>query len=92
MGHVDQRRVIQPDFDFPRFINSAAEGSALYALCVVISAAKRAALDLMREYPEHATMCQAIADFATDGEGDIRGAIARLDAEMARRRERGGAT
>ena len=58
-----------------------AEVSALYSLCIVVSAAKRAALDLMHEYPEHGTMCQAIADFATDGESDIRGTIARLDDE-----------
>jgi hypothetical protein len=44
----------------------------------------------MHEYPEHGTMCQAIADFATDGErgratsaGRSRGSI--------RRRGNGGA-
>jgi hypothetical protein len=79
MGSATQR-VIQHDFGFPRFVNAAdAEVSALYSLCIVVSAAKRAALDLMHEYPEHGTMCQAIADFATDGESDIRGTIARLD-------------
>jgi hypothetical protein len=45
----------------------------------------------MRDYPEHEAMCQAIADFATDGESDIRGTIARLDEERLRP-YRGGAT
>jgi hypothetical protein len=91
MGSVTQR-VIQHDFGFPRFVDAAdVEVSALYSLCIVVSAAKRAALELMRDYPEHATMCQAIADFATDGESDIRGTIARLEEER-RRQERGGAT
>jgi len=34
-------------------------------------------------------MCQAIVDFAADGEGDIRGAIAWLDGEESQRPERG---
>jgi hypothetical protein len=84
MGSANQN-VIQHDFGFPRFVNAAdAEISALYSLCIVVSAAKRAALDLMRDYPEHTTMCQAIGDFATDGEGDIRGTIARLEEERRR--------
>jgi hypothetical protein len=45
----------------------------------------------MHEYPEHGTMCQAIADFATDGESDIRGTIARLEEERLRP-YRGGTT
>jgi hypothetical protein len=91
MGSVTQR-VIQHDFGFPRFVDPAdAEVSALYSLCIVVSAAKRAALELMRDYPEHATMCQAIVDFATDGESDIRGTIVRLDEERPRP-YRGGAT
>jgi hypothetical protein len=91
MGSATQR-VIQHDFGFPRFVNAAdAEVSALYSLCIVVSAAKRAALELMHDYPEHATMCQAIVDFATDGESDIRGTIVRLDEERPRP-YRGGAT
>jgi hypothetical protein len=92
MGSATQR-VIQHDFGFPRFVNAAdAEVSALYSLCIVVSAAKRGALELMHDYPEHATMCQAIVDFATDGESDIRGTIARLDEEAPRRWEWRGAT
>jgi hypothetical protein len=92
MGSVNQR-VIQHDFGFPRFVDAAdAEVSALYSLCIVVSAAKRAALELMRDYPEHEAMCQAIADFATDGESDIRGTTVRLDEERRRWRERGGVT
>jgi hypothetical protein len=91
MSSVTQR-VIQHDFGFPRFVDAAdAEVSALYSLCIVVSAAKRAALELMRDYPEHATMCQAIVDFATDGESDIRGTIALLD-EKRLRPYRGGTT
>src|SRR6185437_7114097 len=43
MGSVSQR-VIQHDFGFPRFVDAAdAEVSALYSLCIVVSAAKRRA-------------------------------------------------
>ena len=77
MGSVNQR-VIQHDFGFPRFVNAAdAEVSALYSLCIVVSAAKRAALKLTRDFPEHDTMCRAIADFATDGTLPIAGPISR---------------
>jgi hypothetical protein len=37
-------------------------------------------------------MCQVIVDFATDGESDIRGTIARLEEERQRWPGRGGTT
>ena len=83
MGYTDQ-----PTLERPRVANTNtadAELVALYALCIVVSAAKRSAIEMMHDFPEHATMCQAIADFATDGEGDIRGALAELDEEERRR-------
>jgi hypothetical protein len=46
----------------------------------------------MEVFPQHGTVCQAIVDFAGDGEGDIRGAIDRLNEETPWHRERGGAT
>jgi len=68
-----------------RIVHSAdAEMKELHALCAIVSAAKHSAIELMRSYPEHRIMCEAIADFATDGESDIRGAIAKLDEEIAR--------
>jgi hypothetical protein len=92
MGSVNQR-LIQQDFGFPRFVNPAeAEVSALNFLCIVVSAANRAALELMREYHKHATMCQAIADFETDGESDIHGTIAALENGQRRRPYRGWVT
>jgi hypothetical protein len=90
---LSQSASIQHDFGFPRFVNPAeAEVSALNFLCIVVSAANRAALELMREYPKHATMCQAIADFATDGESDIHGTIAALENGQRRRPYRGWVT
>jgi hypothetical protein len=81
IGDVDQ-----PTLERSRIVNTAdAQIAALYALCIVVSAAKRSALKLMQNYPEHVSMCQAIADFATDGEGDIRGALAKLDEEERQR-------
>jgi hypothetical protein len=89
MGSVNQG-VIQHDFGFPRFVNPAdAEVSALYSLCIVVSAAKRAALELMHEYPEHGTMCQAIADFATDGERGRATSAGRSRGSMRKHRDGG---
>jgi hypothetical protein len=86
------QNVIQHDFGFPRFVDAAdAEVSALYAMLVSLGATKMMAQTLMRDYPAHETMCQAIVDFATDGESDIRGTIVRLDEERPRP-YRGGAT
>jgi hypothetical protein len=91
MGSVTQR-VIQHDFGFPRLVDADdAEVSALYAMLVSLGATKMMAQTLMRDYPAHETMCQAIVDFATDGESDIRGTIVRLDEERPRP-YRGGAT
>jgi hypothetical protein len=47
---------------------------------------------LMQDYPQHRIAAQAIVDFASDGEGDMRGAIAKLEEPEPRRRWRGGAT
>jgi hypothetical protein len=92
MGSVTQR-VIQHDFGFPRFVDAAdAEVSALYAMLVSLGATKMMAETLMQDFPQHGTACQAIVDFATDGEGDIRSTIARLEGEAPRQRERGRAT
>ena len=93
MGYSGQN-VIQHDFGFPRIIvrSGDLEIEALYAMLVSLGATKLMAQKLMKNYPEHQTAAQAIVDFATDGESDIRGAITRLDGEKPRRRERGGAT
>jgi hypothetical protein len=86
------QNVIQHDFGFPRFVDAAdAEVSALYAMLVSLGATKMMAENLMRGYPAHETTCQAILDFARDGESDIRGTIARLEEERLRP-YRGGAT
>jgi hypothetical protein len=63
-----------------------------YAMLVSLGVTKLMAQKLMTDYPEHQTAAQAIVDFTTDGESDIRGAITRVDEEKPRRRERGGAT
>jgi hypothetical protein len=81
MGYVDQ-----PTLERPCVTATVdAQIAALHALRIAVSTAKRGALDLMHNHPEYASMCQAIADFATDGEGDIRGALAELDEEERRR-------
>jgi hypothetical protein len=69
-----------------------AEREALYAMLVSLGATKLMAERLMEDYPHHAGACQAIVDFASDGESDIRGAIAQLEEDEAPRRWRGGAT
>jgi hypothetical protein len=87
MGYVDQTTTRER----PAIGDTAdAEIEALYSMLIVVSAARRRAFDLMRDYPRHASVCQAIVDFATDGEGDIRGAIAKLDDEAPHRRDRSG--
>lgn len=89
MGYGGQN-VIQHDFGFPRVANSTdAELEALYAMLVSLGATKMMAVKLMESFPEHRSACQAIVDFATDGEADMRGAIARLE-DLPQRRWRGG--
>jgi hypothetical protein len=67
-NHVSN--VIQHDFGFPRVIRAEnAEREALYALLVSLGATKLMAERLMQAYPQHQTACQAIVDFATNGEG-----------------------
>ena len=68
------------------------EWKALTTLRLVLEAARMAADDLMRRYPDHATLGQAVIDLASDGESDVAGALATLDDRMPRRPERGGAT
>lgn len=85
--------VIQHDFGFPRLVRAEdAERGALYAMLVSLGATKAMAERLMEDFPRHRTACQAIVDFASDGEGDIRGAIAGLDDETQWDRYRGGAS
>jgi hypothetical protein len=67
--------VLQHDFGFPRVVRAEeAEIEALYAMLVSLSATKMMADRLMVNFPRHGLACQAIVDFASDGEGDIRGA------------------
>jgi hypothetical protein len=48
---------------------------------------------LMQDYAQYRIAAQLNVDFASDGESDMRGAIATLEEELeARRRWRGGAT
>jgi hypothetical protein len=51
-----------------------------------------AAAELMRRYPDHATLGQAVIDLGSDGESDIAGALAALGDRLPRRPDRGGAT
>jgi hypothetical protein len=67
------------------------ELETLYAMLVSLGATKMMARRLMQRFPDHAPACQAIVDFTTDGEGDMRGAIDQL-VERPTRRWRGGAT
>jgi hypothetical protein len=84
MRSVSQR-VIRHDFGFPRLVDpDYAEVGALYAMLVSLGATKMMAEKLMQDYPAHETACQAIVDFATDGESDIRGTIVRIDEERRR--------
>jgi hypothetical protein len=72
--------VIQHDFGFPRIVRAeVAERTALYTMLVSLGATKTMAEQLMQDFPRHAKVCQAIVDFASNGEGDIRGSIALLD-------------
>ncbi len=68
------------------------EWKALTTLRLVLEAARMAADDLMRRYPDHATLGQAVIDLTSDGESDVAGALAALDDRMPRRPDRGGAT
>ena len=68
------------------------EWKALTTLRLVLEAARMAADDLMRRYPDHATLGQAVIDLTSDGESDVAGALAALDDRMPRRADRGGAT
>jgi hypothetical protein len=68
------------------------EAAELYALEIVLGAARNAAAKLMQRYPDHATLSQSILDAVSDGESDIRGAIAALDDSRPRHADRGGAT
>jgi hypothetical protein len=88
-----ESNVIQHDFGFPRIVRAEdAEREALYSMLVSLGATKLLAERLMQDYPHHASACQAIVDFASDGESDMRGAIAQLEEDEAPRRWRGGAT
>jgi hypothetical protein len=91
---AEQTNVIQHDFGFPRVIRAEdAEREALFSMLVSLGATKMMAEQLMRDYPQHQTAAQAIVDFASDGEADMRGAIAKLEEEPEpERRWRGGAT
>jgi len=68
------------------------EWKALTTLSLILDAAKQGATELMRRYPEHRASAQAVIDFASDGESDIAGALAGVEARMPQYRERGGAT
>jgi len=68
------------------------EWKALTTLRLVLEAARMAADDLMRRYPDHATLGQAVIDLTSDGESDVAGTLAALDDRMPRRPDRGGAT
>jgi hypothetical protein len=70
----------------------AEEREALYAMLVSLGATKLMAERLMQNFPHHRTACQAIVDFASDGEGDIGVTIAQLDGEQPWRPDRGGAS
>jgi hypothetical protein len=87
------QNIIQHDFGFPRLVRAdEAERAALYAMLVSLGATRTMAERLMADFPQHARACQAIVDFASDGEGDIRGALARLDGETPWCRDLGGAS
>jgi hypothetical protein len=87
------QNVIQHDFGFPRLVRAEdAERAALDAMLDSLGATKTMAERLMQDFPRHGTACQAIVDFASDGEGDIRGAIGRLDGEQPWHPDRGGAS
>ena len=85
--------VIQHDFGFPRIVrHEDAERESLYALLVSLGATKMMPERVLQDYPHYRTACQAIVDFATDGEGDMRDEIAQLETDEPWRRWRGGAT
>jgi hypothetical protein len=53
---------------------NACDREALYAMLVSLGASKMMAARLMQDSPQCWTACQAIVDFASDAEGDVRGA------------------
>jgi hypothetical protein len=75
---ADPSNVIQHDFGFPR-VTEDAERAALYAMLVSLGATKMMAEQLMQDYPQHRIAAQFIVVFASDGEGDMRGTIAKLE-------------
>ena len=91
-----RENVIQHDFGFPRTVRPAEqEEAALYEMLVSLGATRIMAERPMRDYPKHRVPGQAIVDFASDGESDMRGAaIAQIEEEKAVswRRWRVGAT
>jgi hypothetical protein len=90
---VSESNVIQHDFGFPRVIRAeAAEREPLYAMLVSRGATKMMAERLMQDHPQHRIAAQAIIDFASEGESDIRGAIVQIEEPEPERRWRGGAT
>jgi hypothetical protein len=78
---ADPTNVIQHDFGFPQVIRAEeAERVALYAMLASLGATKMMAEQLMQDYPQHRMAAQFIVDFASDGESDMRGAIANMSA------------
>jgi hypothetical protein len=85
------QNVIHHDFGLPRAARSDdAEREGLYAMLVSLGVTKMMAERLMRDFPRHGTAGQAIVNFVTDGEGDIRVTIAELGEQQPW--QRGGAT
>ena len=60
---------------------NGCDREALYAMLVSLGATKMMAERLMQDSPQCWTACQAIVDFASDAEGDIRDAVAGLELE-----------
>jgi hypothetical protein len=63
----------------------------LTSLRLLLGATKAKAAEPMRQYPDHGALARPIIDFACDGGSDIRGALARIEDNMPRRPDRGGA-
>jgi hypothetical protein len=76
------QNIIQHDFSVQRAARfNDAELEALYATLVSLGVTKVMAERLTRDFSRNGTAGQAIVNFATDGEGDIRVTIAQLDQE-----------
>jgi hypothetical protein len=74
------QNVIEPNLAFPRAARSDdAELEGLYAMLVSLGLTKRMAGRLMRDFPRNGMAGHATVNFITDGEGNIRVAIAQLD-------------